>query len=114
MKFDADLAYAVTSLERIDDYIDIEQEPKPNASGEPPAYWPASGDIKVENLHARYSSDGPEVLKNISFHIKSGERIGVGTCQTDFLCFEICLILGLKVGRTGSGKVRALNRKTTE
>lgn len=76
---DEDSAHSGLSLERIDDYIDIEQEPKPNASGEPPAYWPASGDIKVENLHARYSADGPEVLQNISFHIKSGERIGVGT-----------------------------------
>jgi ABC-type multidrug transport system fused ATPase/permease subunit len=51
----------------------------------PPAYWPASGDLRVENLSARYSSDGPNVLHDVSFHIKSGERVGV-------------------VGRTGSGK----------
>ncbi|KAI0066573.1 P-loop containing nucleoside triphosphate hydrolase protein [Artomyces pyxidatus] len=73
------------SLERIRAYIDIEQEPKATNSGVPPAYWPASGDLRVENLSARYSKDGPEVLHNLSFHIKSGERVGV-------------------VGRTGSGK----------
>ncbi|EGO28521.1 hypothetical protein SERLADRAFT_354415 [Serpula lacrymans var. lacrymans S7.9] len=73
------------SLERIDSYIGIEQEPKPSSQGRPPAYWPASGDLRVENLSARYSQDGPRVLHNLSFHIKSGERIGV-------------------VGRTGSGK----------
>jgi ABC-type multidrug transport system fused ATPase/permease subunit len=73
------------SLERIQDYVSIEQEPKSSVGGEPPAYWPASGDIRVENLSARYSSDGPEVLHGLSFHVKSGERIGV-------------------VGRTGSGK----------
>jgi ABC-type bacteriocin/lantibiotic exporter with double-glycine peptidase domain len=39
----------------------------------------------VENLTARYSKDGPAVLHNLSFEIKSGERVGV-------------------VGRTGSGK----------
>ncbi|TDL28857.1 P-loop containing nucleoside triphosphate hydrolase protein [Rickenella mellea] len=73
------------SLERIQDYVSIEQEPKPTEDGVPPAYWPASGEIKVENLSARYSPDGPKVLENVSFHIKAGERVGV-------------------VGRTGSGK----------
>ena len=36
----------------------------------------------VENLSARYSPDGPKVLEDISFEIKSGERVGVGmlTC----------------------------------
>lgn len=44
------------SLERIDSYIKIEQEPKPTEGGQPPAYWPASGDLRVENLSARYST----------------------------------------------------------
>ncbi|KAH7927390.1 P-loop containing nucleoside triphosphate hydrolase protein [Leucogyrophana mollusca] len=73
------------SLERIDSYIKIEQEPKSTEDGKPPAYWPASGDLRVENLSARYSSDGPRVLQDLSFHILSGERVGI-------------------VGRTGSGK----------
>ncbi|KAE9395907.1 P-loop containing nucleoside triphosphate hydrolase protein [Gymnopus androsaceus JB14] len=72
-------------LERIQGYINIEQEPKSNVEGVPPAYWPASGELRVEGLSARYSSDGPKVLHDISFSIKSGERVGV-------------------VGRTGSGK----------
>ncbi|KAF8513392.1 hypothetical protein JB92DRAFT_3116459 [Gautieria morchelliformis] len=73
------------SLERIEAYVNIDQEPNATDAGKPPAYWPASGALKVENLRARYSSDGPEVLHNISFEVMSGERIGV-------------------VGRTGSGK----------
>ncbi|KAH7914592.1 hypothetical protein BJ138DRAFT_1143462 [Hygrophoropsis aurantiaca] len=73
------------SLERIDSYINIEQEPKSVEGGQPPAYWPASGDLRAENLCARYSSDGPKVLQDLSFHINSGERVGI-------------------VGRTGSGK----------
>jgi ABC-type multidrug transport system fused ATPase/permease subunit len=66
------------SLERIQSYLDIEHEPEPKDGGAPPAYWPASGDIRVENLSARYSPDGPVVLDNLSFHIKAGERVGVG------------------------------------
>ncbi|KAL7284501.1 hypothetical protein ACG7TL_001792 [Trametes sanguinea] len=73
------------SLERIQQYLLIEREPKPTPEGVPPAYWPASGQLEVEKLSARYSEDGPEVLHEVSFEVAAGERVGV-------------------VGRTGSGK----------
>jgi ABC-type multidrug transport system fused ATPase/permease subunit len=74
-----------SSLERINNYLEIEQEPKPTVDGLPPAHWPSSGNLRAENLSARYSKDGPAVLHDITFDIKGGERIGI-------------------VGRTGSGK----------
>ncbi|KAF9449105.1 multidrug resistance-associated ABC transporter [Macrolepiota fuliginosa MF-IS2] len=80
-----DLEVQANSLERIQGYLEIEQEPKPKESGSPPAAWPTSGQLRVENLSARYSKNGPKVLHGISFEIQSGERVGV-------------------VGRTGSGK----------
>ncbi|TFK19880.1 ATP-binding cassette transporter [Coprinopsis marcescibilis] len=73
------------SLERIQQYLNIEQEPKPSDRGIPPAYWPADGSLHVENLSASYSPGGPRVLHNISFEVRSGERVGI-------------------VGRTGAGK----------
>lgn len=73
------------SLERIMSYLSCEKEVAPVPSGVPPAYWPASGDIRIEDLSARYSITGPIVLDKVNLHIKSGERIGV-------------------VGRTGSGE----------
>ncbi|KAI0328372.1 multidrug resistance-associated ABC transporter [Cubamyces sp. BRFM 1775] len=79
------LQVCANSIERVQQYLTIEQEPKPSASGIPPAYWPANGKLCVEKLSARYSADGPRVLHEISFEVKSGERIGI-------------------VGRTGSGK----------
>ena len=66
------------SLERIQQYIDIEQEKKPAEAGKPPAHWPSSGELIVEKLSARYSPDGPQVLRDISFRINSGERVGIG------------------------------------
>ncbi|KZV73095.1 P-loop containing nucleoside triphosphate hydrolase protein [Peniophora sp. CONT] len=73
------------SLERIQAYTLIEQEEKPSAKGVPPAAWPTSGELVVEGLSARYSPDGPRVLHELNFTVKSGERVGI-------------------VGRTGSGK----------
>ncbi|KAH9829649.1 uncharacterized protein C8Q71DRAFT_887891 [Rhodofomes roseus] len=73
------------SLERIKQYLDIEHEPKPTTDGIPPAYWPASGNLRVDKLSARYSENGPRVLHELSFEARSGERVGI-------------------VGRTGSGK----------
>ncbi|KAJ7069538.1 hypothetical protein C8F01DRAFT_1113104 [Mycena amicta] len=70
------------SLERIQGYINIDHEKPATEDGEPPAYWPASGDLVVENLSARYSADGPEVLHSISFHVKAGERVGIGDSLT--------------------------------
>lgn len=43
------------SLERIQGYLDIDHEPQPTRAGIPPAAWPTSGDLRVENLSARYS-----------------------------------------------------------
>lgn len=67
------------SLERIQGYLTIEQEAKPTSEGVPPAYWPASGSLVVEKLSARYSQNGPKVLHDISFEVKPGERVGIGT-----------------------------------
>jgi ABC-type multidrug transport system fused ATPase/permease subunit len=79
------LEVEANSLERIQSYLEIEKEAAPSEGGAPPAYWPASGNLHVKDLTARYSSDGPIVLNKLSFDINAGERVGI-------------------VGRTGSGK----------
>lgn len=65
------------SLERIVDYFPIPHEPSFDASRTPPASWPTSGSIVVEDLTARYSDTGSPVLKGLSFSVRSGEKIGV-------------------------------------
>ncbi|KAF5327417.1 hypothetical protein D9619_004696 [Psilocybe cf. subviscida] len=80
-----DFEVQANSLERIQGYLEIEHEARNVEPGKPPAAWPTNGVLRVEGLAARYSQGGPKVLHNISFEVKSGERVGI-------------------VGRTGSGK----------
>ncbi|KAL1411644.1 hypothetical protein Q8F55_002608 [Vanrija albida] len=73
------------AVERIEDYLIIDQEPASVKSKTPPAAWPTSGEIVLNQLSAKYSADGPTVLDNLNIRIQSGEKVGI-------------------VGRTGSGK----------
>ncbi|GJJ77883.1 hypothetical protein EMPS_10242 [Entomortierella parvispora] len=76
----------LNSVERVVEYMDLEEEPDAIIAGSrPPASWPHSGEIVVDHLTMKYAADAPEVIKDISFTIKAGEKVGV-------------------VGRTGSGK----------
>ncbi|KZT36420.1 P-loop containing nucleoside triphosphate hydrolase protein [Sistotremastrum suecicum HHB10207 ss-3] len=79
------LEVEANSIERVKHFLEIDHEFDPKASGAPPAYWPASGELHVEHLSAKYSEDGPEALKDVTFSLRSGERLGI-------------------VGRTGAGK----------
>ncbi|KAG0210814.1 hypothetical protein BGX28_008950 [Mortierella sp. GBA30] len=76
----------MNAVERIEEYMNLEQEPPAIIEdSRPPASWPHSGEIIVDHLTMKYAPDTPEVIKDISFKIKAGEKVGV-------------------VGRSGSGK----------
>ncbi|KAJ3291882.1 hypothetical protein HK104_005738 [Borealophlyctis nickersoniae] len=82
----AEVEMNMNSVERINDYISIEQEAPAIIQGHrPPSSWPGEGRIEVTDLCVKYSDDQPVVLKNISFSVRAREKIGV-------------------VGRTGAGK----------
>ncbi|KAM5355421.1 hypothetical protein ACJ41O_002067 [Fusarium nematophilum] len=73
----------MNSTERVVEYTELETE---TLDGDkPPAAWPTSGSMEVNNLEVAYAPDLPPVLKGISFNVNSKERLGV-------------------VGRTGAGK----------
>ncbi|KAF9925261.1 hypothetical protein FBU30_004953 [Linnemannia zychae] len=76
----------MNSLQRITEYMNIEEEaPAVIEGSRPPASWPYTGQIVIKNLTVRYASSTLDTLKNISLSISGGEKIGI-------------------VGRTGSGK----------
>ncbi|CAG8493108.1 3116_t:CDS:10 [Racocetra fulgida] len=69
--------YMIKSKKRIM-YLALEGEQKIIVSLGPLLNeWPTMGDIQVKNLEVRYSINDPPVLKNISFHVNPGEKIGI-------------------------------------
>ncbi len=76
----------MNSVERVKEYIEVEQEAKPIIDDARPAgNWPSQGAIQFMNYTTRYRSDLEPVLKDLTFSVKPGERVGI-------------------VGRTGAGK----------
>ncbi|XP_023241974.1 multidrug resistance-associated protein 4-like [Centruroides sculpturatus] len=77
----------MNSVKRILNYSKLKSEASyeslPNKR--PPSDWPQRGKIHFDNLSLQYSEDKNIVLKNLTFRIRSGEKIGI-------------------VGRTGAGK----------
>lgn len=82
----SDLESRMTSVERLQFYCNLPAEK--NYIGESidiEESWPRSGSLEFKAVSLRYAEHLPLVLKNISFKIESGARVGL-------------------VGRTGSGK----------
>lgn len=70
----------MTSVERVSEYSHLKSEP---SSDSIPPNWPSNGEVKYSKVSMSYSHE--KVLKEISFCVKSKEKIGI-------------------VGRTGAGK----------
>ena len=117
--------YGCCSLERMNAYINIEQEQKPTKKGIPPAYWPASGDLRVEQLSARYSlvREGLSLSFQISYAVIRMDRGSFTTYPSISNLANALALVSVRekfsrlrvlifwlVGRTGSGKVTGLNR----
>ncbi|CAH2355283.1 ATP-dependent bile acid permease [[Candida] railenensis] len=82
----ANVEMNMNSVERLQEYLDIEQEPAydiPETA--PQASWPERGEISVKGVSLRYAPELPRVIKNVSFDVESCHKIGI-------------------VGRTGAGK----------
>merc|ERR1711871_220590 len=81
------------SVERIDNYIQLENEASHHNEGDHrvPADWPRlSGALEFQNVCMRYRQNLPLVLRNVSLKINGGEKVGV-------------------CGRTGAGKSTLLS-----
>lgn len=77
----------MTSVERLGHYATLPPEPVttlPEALADD-AVWPVRGRVAIRDLSARYAEHLPLVLRDVSFTVEGGAKVGV-------------------IGRTGSGK----------
>lgn len=82
----AEVEMTMNSVERLQEYLEIEQEPaRDMIENKPASSWPDKGMIEVNNVSLRYAPELPLVIKNVSFTVGSNCKVGI-------------------VGRTGAGK----------
>lgn len=77
----------MNNCERIHHYGTQLEEEAPAKAAPVPESWPHAGEIVFDRVQLRYRAGLPLVLKDISVHVRGGERLGV-------------------VGRTGAGEVQ--------
>ncbi|KIH87842.1 hypothetical protein SPBR_04542 [Sporothrix brasiliensis 5110] len=76
----------MNSVERIKEYLDVEQEAAAVIEdSRPPANWPSQGSVEFIDYTTRYRAELDPVLRNLTFRIAPHEKVGI-------------------VGRTGAGK----------
>jgi ABC-type multidrug transport system fused ATPase/permease subunit len=83
----------IVSVERIKEYIELPQEaPADIPNTRPPASWPHEGIIEFTDYSTRYRPELPLVVKNLSFSIKAGEKVGIvgRTGKSFFFIFISC------------------------
>ncbi|OAD72486.1 hypothetical protein PHYBLDRAFT_65471 [Phycomyces blakesleeanus NRRL 1555(-)] len=78
---------SMNSVERIIEFIEIDQEAPAITDIRPPIEWPSKGEIQVDNLEIRYAPELEAVIKDISFSIKPKEKIGLSTLAQSFFRF---------------------------
>ncbi|GAM86849.1 hypothetical protein ANO11243_048690 [Dothideomycetidae sp. 11243] len=76
----------MNAVERVQEYFDVEKEADAIIpDSRPPANWPSQGGVEFLGYSTKYRDDLEYVLKEITFKVLPGEKVGV-------------------VGRTGAGK----------
>ncbi|KAK5789347.1 hypothetical protein VI817_008471 [Penicillium citrinum] len=76
----------MNSVERVREYLEVDQEAAPVIpESRPTTGWPTEGAVEFNGYTTRYRPDLDAVLKDVSFSVKPGEKVGI-------------------VGRTGAGK----------
>jgi ABC-type multidrug transport system fused ATPase/permease subunit len=76
----------MNSVERVREYLEVDQEAASVIEdSRPAADWPSQGAVDFNAYTTRYRPDLDPVLKEVSFSVKAGEKVGI-------------------VGRTGAGK----------
>ncbi|KAF9415902.1 hypothetical protein BGZ76_004727, partial [Entomortierella beljakovae] len=80
-----EIQFEMVAVERIEEYCSKNQEAPNFTEVNLPESWPSQGHVEFKNYSTRYRQGMDLVIRNVSFGVNPGEKIGI-------------------VGRTGAGK----------
>ncbi|XP_040290616.1 canalicular multispecific organic anion transporter 1-like [Bufo bufo] len=86
----SELETNIVAVERVDEYVKVENEAEWTTQKRPPQNWPGRGVVQFVDYEARYRSELDLVLHGVSCTVDSMEKVGI-------------------VGRTGAGKSSLTN-----
>lgn len=66
----------MNAVERVLFYSELPAEGEATTPNDPPPSWPEEGRIEFKNVELAYRVGLPLVLKDISFEVKPGEKVG--------------------------------------
>ena len=68
----------MTSIQRLLEYYNLKPEAPLDLEYDDDISekWPSKGDIVADSVSLKYHEDGEDILKNISFEIRSQEKVG--------------------------------------
>ena len=72
----AEVMNQMMAVERVLEYRELEPEQK-EVKKVVDENWPSEGRIEFKNVTYRYAKDTEPALKDVSFSVKSGEKIGI-------------------------------------
>lgn len=65
----------MTSVERVVEYTELENEAPWETEKRPPPSWPSKGQITFDQVNFSYYPDGPVVLKNMTATFRPKEKV---------------------------------------
>ncbi|XP_040290615.1 canalicular multispecific organic anion transporter 1-like [Bufo bufo] len=90
VRMTSELETNIVAVERVDEYVKVENEAEWTNQKRPPQNWPDRGVVQFVDYEARYRSELDLVLHGVSCIVDSMEKVGI-------------------VGRTGAGKSSLTN-----
>jgi ATP-binding cassette subfamily C (CFTR/MRP) protein 4 len=84
VRFFGEVENMLTSAQRTMEYAKLEMEDDLVKENDP-KNWPETSDIYFNDVHMKYRPHLPPVLKGLTYHVKTGQKVGI-------------------IGRTGAGK----------
>ncbi|OCB86633.1 multidrug resistance-associated ABC transporter [Sanghuangporus baumii] len=76
------------AVERVKEYSDLIKEGPEFTEPKPPASWPSKGAVECKGLTIRYAPDLPDVLRDLSFKVNPGEKVGIVGRTEDPIIFS--------------------------